>query len=72
MRFMKLTSKKILIGTIFIMILLLSGCTENVTNHIPEELKDLTLIDEVEKIPEKEAVGAMDLLEFKLAKEDND
>lgn len=37
-----------------------------------EELKDLTLVDEVEKIPEKEAVGAMDLLEFKLAKEDND
>lgn len=45
---MKLTSKKILIGTIFIMILLLSGCTENVTNHIPEELKDLTNVAEEE------------------------
>ncbi len=36
-----------------------------------EELKDLTLIDEVEKIPEKDAEGAMDLLAFKL-EEKND
>ena len=33
-----------------------------------EELKNLTLIDEVEKIPEDQAVGAMDLLAFKLDK----
>ena len=31
-----------------------------------EELKNLTLVDEIEKIPDKEAEGAMDLLAFKL------
>jgi recombination protein RecA len=37
-----------------------------------EELKDLTLVDEVEEIPEDQVTGAMDLLAFKLAKENND
>jgi recombination protein RecA len=37
-----------------------------------KDLKNLTLVDEVEKIPDKDAEGALDLLAFKLAKDNDD
>jgi len=51
---MKLTSKKILIGTIFILLLLLSGCTENVANTLPKQFDNIKDIaeDEFNKIKE--------------------
>jgi len=37
-----------------------------------KDLKDITLVDEVEKIPEDQAMGGIDLLAYKLSKDDND
>ena len=51
---MQSTHKKLLIGTIFILLLLLSGCTENVANTLPKQFDDIKDIaeDEFNKIKE--------------------